>query len=175
MEAGSTPRREMPARRSPAVLALERLFPRILDNRYRGHLAGLWLFGLLVFVKAMISLVSLVDPARGYKADGIPLETYSPAAAHAVIGVGAYLDVELLILVLVFVIALVRYRSMVPLLYLLLVVEFLAHKWAGLRFPIVRAGGGSGSVVTLVMFALMLIGLVLALTGKGYSTPGKPK
>ena len=175
MEAGSSTLQDAPTRRSPVVLALERLFPQALDNRYRGHVAALWLLGLLVFVKAMISLVSLVDPAAGYKADGIPLGAYPPGAAHAVIGVGAYLDVELLMLVLVFIGALVRYRSAVPLMYLLLVVEFLAHKWAGLRFPIVRAGGGSQSIVTLVMFALMLVGLALSLTGKGYSALGKPK
>ncbi|MBV8683985.1 MAG: hypothetical protein JO111_14010 [Caulobacteraceae bacterium] len=175
MEAASTAVHDRPARPSPAAAALDRILPKTLDNRYRGHAVAVWLLGLLVFVKAMISLVSLVDPAPGYKADGIPLGAYPAGAARAVVGVGAYLDVELLILVLVFVVVLVRYRAAVPLMYLLLVVEFLAHKWAGLRFPIVRAGGGPQSVVTFVMFALMLIGLGLALTGKGYSAPVKPK
>lgn len=168
MEAQSTALQSPRGRRRPAPL-MARLFPQALDNRYRGHAVALWLFGLLVFFKGMISLVSLVDPARGYAADGIPLQTYPAAAAQAVVGVGAYLDVELLILVLLSVPALVRYRAMVPLMYFVLVIEFFAHKGAGLWRPILRAAGQSGDFVTLGLFALTLIGLALALTGKGYA------
>ncbi|HEY1925985.1 MAG TPA: hypothetical protein VGG92_00840 [Caulobacteraceae bacterium] len=157
-----------PSQGSRAAPVLERVFPKALDNRYRGHAVALWIFGLLVVFKAMISLVSLADPARGYAADGIPLNTYSPAAAQAVIGVGAYLDVELLMLVLLFVLALVRYRAMVPLMYVVLAIEFLAHRGAGLWRPIARIGGSSASFTTLGVFALTLIGLALAVTGRGY-------
>ncbi|HEY2050266.1 MAG TPA: hypothetical protein VGH03_13060 [Caulobacteraceae bacterium] len=147
---------------------MDRILPKTVDNRYRGHAAALWLFGLLVLFKAMISFVSLADPVRGYVADGIPLNTYSAAAARALIGVGAFLDVELLMLVLLFVLALVRYRAMIPLMYLVLVVEFLAHKGVGIWRPIARIGGSAASFATLGVFALTLIGLALAVTGRGY-------
>src|ERR1700739_320943 len=103
MGTGSTAIGRRSARESRATPFLDRILPKAVDNRYRGNAAALWIFGVLVFFKGMISLVSLVDPARGYAADGIPLNTYPPAAAQAVIGVGAYLDVELLMLVLLFV------------------------------------------------------------------------
>lgn len=148
---------------------LDRVLPKAADNRYRGHAAALWLFGLLVFFKTMISVISLVGPAQGFAADGIPLNTYPAAAAQALIGVGAYLDVELLMLVLIFTLTLVRYRALIPLMYLMLVIEFLAHRAAGLHWPIVRTGVTAGSYFVLGMFALDLIGFGLAVTGRGYS------
>ena len=169
MAAGSTAVHDAPTRRSRPVPIVARLLPKALDNRYRGHPAALWILGLLLFFKGLINLGSLVDPARGYVADGIPLGAYPPSAAQAVVGVGAFLDAEGLLLVLLFVLALVRYRAMVPLMYLVLVIEFLAHKGVGMWRPIVRTAEYSGSFVILGMFALTLAGLVLAMTGKDYS------
>lgn len=169
MQAGPTVRSGAPARRSRAIPIGARILPKTVDNRYAGQGAALWLFGLLVFFKGMINLVSLFDPVRGYAADGIPLNTYPPAAAQAVLGVGAYLDIEGLMLVLLFVVALVRYRAMIPLMYLLLVIEFLAHKGGGVLRPIARTTEHSGSWITLGLFAATLAGLVLSLTGKRYS------
>jgi hypothetical protein len=161
--------RNEPARRSAAARALDRILPKSLDNRYRGNTAALWVFGLLVFMKGMIDLVSLLAPDGGAAADGIPLATYSPAGAQAVLGIGAFLSIEGLMLVLVFVLALVRYRAMVPLMYVLLVIEYLAHKGAGVLRPIARTAEHSGSWITLGLFALTLAGLALSVTGKGYS------
>jgi hypothetical protein len=155
MAAGSTAVHDAPTRRSRPVPIVARLLPKALDNRYRGHPAALWILGLLLFFKGLINLGSLVDPARGYVADGIPLGAYPPSAAQAVVGVGAFLDAE--------------GRAMVPLMYLVLVIEFLAHKGVGMWRPIVRTAEYSGSFVTLGMFALTLAGLVLAMTGKDYS------
>ncbi|HSZ52072.1 MAG TPA: hypothetical protein VK801_10915 [Caulobacteraceae bacterium] len=152
---------------------LERIFPKAADNRYRGHAAALWLFGLLVIFKALISVISLAGPARGFAADGIPLNTYPAAAAQAVVGVGVFLDVELLMLVLIFVLTLVRYRALVPLMYLVLVVEFLARRGAALRWPIPRTGVTPASYFVLGLFVLTLIGLGLAVTGRGYRLTAK--
>ena len=169
LEAEATVPEATPAGAARAAALVDRIVPRRLDNRYRGHGAALWILCLLLFFKGLISLGSLVDPARGYSADGIPLGAYPPPAAQAVIGVGAFLDAEGLVLVLLFAFALVRYRAMIPLIYLVLAIEFLAHKGVGMWRPIMRTAENSGSFVTLGMFALTLAGLALAVTGKGYS------
>ncbi|HEY1927862.1 MAG TPA: hypothetical protein VGG92_10395, partial [Caulobacteraceae bacterium] len=88
---------------------------------------------------------------------------------QAVIGVGAFLGVEGLMLGLLFLLALVRYRAMIPLMYLVLAIEFLAHKGAGLWRPILPTGGSSGTLIPLALFAVTLVGLALAVTGRGYS------
>jgi hypothetical protein len=168
MEAGSTATHEALAPRSRGASTLDRILPRSFDNRYRGQAAALWIFALLVAMKGMIDLAGIVAPDAAARADGLPLASYSPAGAQAVIGVGAFLGVEGLMLVLFFVVALVRYRAMIPLMYLVLVIEFLAHKGAGMLRPIARTGEHSGSWVTLGLFVVTLVGLALAVTGRGY-------
>jgi hypothetical protein len=146
---------------------LNRLFPAQIDNRYRGHRLALWLLYPITFLNAVIDLVSIFSPDGGAQsADGIPLDTYAPAAARAVVGVAAYLGLADLVLVVFSVLALVRYRAMVPLIYLVIVIEYLAHKGIGLMKPIARAGDAHGGLVTMGLFALCVLGLMLSLIGK---------
>ena len=149
---------------------LSRIFPKLLDNQYRGNKIAVWLFVLLTVMNAGISCVAIFKPDGGAQsADGIPLDTYGPAAAQAVIGVVAFLGLANLLLYIVFIVALIRYRSMIPLMYVLIVLSWLAHKGIGLMKPIVRAGTSSGHYVTWSLFALSVIGLILSVTGKNYS------
>ncbi len=149
---------------------LSRIFPKVIDNRFRGHVAALWIFVPIVLMRLAISIGSLVRADGSLEsADGIPLSTYPPAAAKAVIGVGAYLDVADLWLGLVFVLALVRYRAMIPLMYVLIVADWFAHKGVGMIKPIARAAGVSpANYIVPTLFALSFAGLVLSVTGKGY-------
>lgn len=156
---------------------LTRIFPKEIDNRFRGNPLALWLFVPIVFVKLAISLAAIFTADGGTQsADGIPLDTFPAAAAQAVIGVGAFLGLADLWLALLFVLALVRYRALIPLMYALIVADFIAHKAIGFMKPIARmAGTASGSYVTWTLFALSVIGLVLALRGEGYrASPARP-
>jgi hypothetical protein len=62
---------------------LDQLLPRRVDNTYRGHPLGLWLFVLIVLAKIANSFASIF---YGYVAasgaDGIPLDTFTPPAAR---------------------------------------------------------------------------------------------
>ena len=152
---------------------LDRILPRQIDNHYRGHKAGLWLFYPITFVNVGISLVAIFRRDGGAQsADAIPLDTFPPDAAEAVIGVVAFLGLSGLLMGLLSTLALFRYRAMIPLMYALLVVEYLGHKGIGLMKPIVRAGAHPGGFVSLALISLTVIGLVLSLGGRGY-LPGR--
>jgi hypothetical protein len=155
---------------------LGRIFPRTIDNRFRGHVAALWIFVPIVIMRLGIAIGSLLRADGSLQsADGIPLDTYPPAAAKAIIGVSAYGDVADLWLALVFVLALVRYRAMVPLMFLVVVADWFAHKGVGIFRPIARmAGTSTGTYVTLAIFGLSVLGFVLSGTGKGYLALSSP-
>ena len=141
-----------------------RIFPQQFDNRYRGHRLALWLFYPILFLNVAISLAAIFKTdGAAQSADGIPLDTFSHAAAAAVIGVVAYLGLSNLLLGFVSILALIRYRSMIPFLYLLLIVQYLGHKGINWIKPIARAGGGSGTVVSISLFALTVFGFLLSL------------
>lgn len=150
---------------------LNRIFPDQFDNRYRGYKPAIWIFALITFMHTAISVSSIFRPDGGAQsADGIPLDTFSPAAAQAVIGVGGLLDLALLMLCALFILALIRYRSMIPLMYVLIVAEWLARKGVLWLKPIPRMpGAATAHFVSLGIFAVSVVGMILSLTGKNYS------
>lgn len=149
---------------------LNRIFPTEFDNHYRGNKAAIWLFALLTFVNVVISLVTIFSAdSAAQSADGIPLDAYGPGAAQAVIGVVAILGLVRLLLCVMFLVALIRYRAMIPLMYVLVVADWLAHKGIGMMKPIVHAAAAPGHYVPWVLFGIGVIGMIASLTGRDYS------
>jgi len=155
--------------RDPGVgFMFDQLLPRHIDNTYRGPKLALWMFGLVVLMKVGMSLVSIFN---GYQtastADAIALDTFTPAGAQAVVSLFALLGLAQLMLCLLGILALVRYRAMVPLMLLLLLLEFLGRRLILLFLPVVRTGTPPGLIMNLVLVALMLAGLALSLRRRG--------
>jgi hypothetical protein len=148
---------------------LNQIFPHQFDNNYRGHKLALWLFALLVLMKLGMSLSAIFD---GYNmarsADGIPIDTFTSGGAEAVVSITALLGLSHFLLASLGVLALIRYRAMIPLVYVLLLVEYFAKKWILLVHPIVRAGTSPSTYVNLVLIALLIVGLALSLRTKVY-------
>jgi hypothetical protein len=70
---------------------ISRVLPQPIDNTYRGHRLALWLFGLLLFMKVAMSVNSIFNASSvASSADGIPLDTYTPAAARTIVSLFAH-------------------------------------------------------------------------------------
>ena len=142
----------------------DRLLPQRVDNTYRGHKLALWLFGAVVLMKLAMSLNSIFN---GYvvasSADGIPLDTFSSAAARTVVALFAIWGLAHLMICLLCILVLVRYRSMVPLMLALLLLEHLSRKLILQFLPIVRTGTPPGFFINFMLLALMIVGLALSL------------
>lgn len=146
---------------------LGQLFPEHADNTYRGHKLALWFFGLVVLMKLGISLATIFN---GYNAatsaDGIPLDTYSHAAVQTVLSLFALLGLAQLLISLLCVLVLFRYRSLISLMFVVLLVLQLGRKLILYFLPIVRTGTPPGSAINLALLALMVVGLALSLRSK---------
>lgn len=92
---------------------LERLLPHVIDNTYRGHALGLWLFALVVVAKTGIALGTIFN-GRGaaQSADGIPLDSFGAGGADAVVALFAIWGLLQLVFSVLGVLALTRYRAM---------------------------------------------------------------
>ncbi len=136
------------------------LFPRSIDNQFRGQRLGYWLMIPVLVLKFGIAVASILTPGNANRADAINLSTYSQAAlrdATTLLGL-LHLSIGLICLL-----AMIRYRAMVPLLYLWLVVEFLGRRVILAVYPIERTPGTSGgSMVNLALFAMLALGLALS-------------
>jgi len=147
---------------------MKQLLPRHVDNTYRGHNLALWLFALLLFMKIAMSLNSIFN---GYSvatsADGIPLNTFTPAGAQAVVSLFAIWGLSHFMICLLCILVLVRYRSMVPFTFAVLLLEHLSRRLILHFLPIIRTGRPPGFYVNLILVALMIVGLALSLLSRG--------
>ncbi len=146
---------------------LDKVLPRNIDNTFHGQKLAVWFFVLIVSVKIAQSLAVLFGgPSVVSSADGIPLDTYTPAAAQTVVSLWALLGLTRLWICLLCILVLVRYRSMVPFMFVLLLLHDLGRHLVLHFLPIVRTGTPLGPTVNLVLLGLTIAGLVLSLWTK---------
>ena len=144
--------------------------PERIDNAYRGHRLALWLFAAVVFMKTSIGLGTIFNGrTAAISADAIPLDTFPPAAAQAFLSVFAIWGFAQVMLGLLCILALVRYRALVPFLFALLLLEHLGRKLILFVLPIAKTGTPPGLFINLALFAVMILGLVLALRTKNHA------
>ena len=125
---------------------VEMLFPRIADNRYPGRRLGLWLFGLMPLKIAMGLNVMVNAPEVAQTADGVPVSSFGAAAAAGLASL----------------VVLLRYRSLVPLAFLLLLIEQSGRMSLRLLWPVQRIDA-PGSTINLVLVALLALGFILSI------------
>jgi hypothetical protein len=147
------------------VTILSRIFPKAFDNNYRGSRIALWLFMPVLLVRMLIGFNSFFFARSvAMTADGIPLDSYSPAAAATVISLFAHLGYFNLLVVGVGLVALIGYRAMIPFMYLMLLVLQLGGRATALLYPIAESGvstANTGAEVVLGLLALNVVGLLL--------------
>jgi hypothetical protein len=145
-------------------MSFSSVLPPAIDNQYRGQAIALWIFGLLVLMKIGMSVSSIFNGREvAQNADGVPLDSYSPAAAQTIVALFAIFGLAHLVLCALCLLVLVRYRSLIPFMFGVLLVEQLSRK-AILQFlPIIRTGTPPASAINLAVLVLMVAGLGLSL------------
>jgi hypothetical protein len=142
-----------------------RLFPSQFDNRFEAWRTALWLLGLLLFLRLAMSVNSIFNTEEvAAGADKFPLASYGSDGGRAVLMLFALHSLAELMLALVGVLALIRYRAMVPFLFLLLSAEHVARQLIVQGYAIERSAPTTAAyVINYGMLAVLLIGLALSL------------
>ena len=132
--------------------------------RRLGRKLGLWIFGFVVLVKSLQMLMSIFNGRTTLRsADGIPIDAYPPGAGQTVVSLFALLAFTYLMICVICWVVLLRYRSAVPMMFMLLLLDYVSRR-AILHFlPVGRTGAPAGVMVNLVLFAVMIVGFVLAI------------
>lgn len=135
---------------------LARLFPAQADNRFEGLRPALWLLGVVIALKMIMGVRSILDTrAVAEGADGIPLDSFGPEAAREVLLLFALMAVGHLFLELVALMALLRYRALVPLAYLMLLSEHVVRRLVAQSYAM--PGAGSTAVAQYVNYGLLTL------------------
>jgi hypothetical protein len=134
------------------MIMLEQLFPETLDNRFRGHLLALWLF-------IPITLGKMPADVRASE----PLALQNVEGEAGIADIVAQIGLSELSLGLVFLVVLFRYRSMIPLMYALLLVGILLEKglmshsyWAVVSEP-------NNPLLTLTIALMSIVGFIFSI------------
>jgi hypothetical protein len=138
--------------------------PQETGMTIRASRLSLWLFGLVILVKAAQSLVSIFNPyAVAVAADGVPVDTYGAAGARAVVALFSVLGLSNFIFSLIGVVALTRYRGMVSFMFALILLQQIGGRVIAQVLPVARTGTPPGSCVSLALITITIVGLTLSL------------
>ncbi|HUO97222.1 MAG TPA: hypothetical protein VMU01_01055 [Rhizomicrobium sp.] len=149
---------------------LGRIFPKQYDNTYDGWRLATALLALIVALRLAQGISIMADPvATAMGADRIPVASYAPQAAAAVVLLFTLLGFSLVLTALIGVVAMIRYRAMIPLVYILLLVQALGSRAIVALHPIVRGGSAMmvgplsfGTAINLATYAVMIAGFILS-------------
>ncbi len=150
---------------------LARLFPKQFDNDFRGHPLAIWLLVPIVVIRLLQGVNCILRPAAiATSADAIPLDRFAPDASAVIVLLFALSALSFLLFALQGILALVRYRSMIPLLYAWLLIDTFARRALNFVHPTVESvptGGHSiGFYVNLALLAAMAAGFALSLIAR---------
>lgn len=154
---------------------LSRIFPKQFDNDYRGHQLAVWLLALFLLVKtfACVTQIGLNpfwtsrDVLQGV--ERVPLDTFGATAANAALVLFGWWGVTALMPTLLGFIVVVRYRSMISLIYLLLVFNHIGQQALADTAPIVgMLGADAPRPIAIIVMLIFGFGMSLL-------TPQRPK
>jgi hypothetical protein len=107
--------------------------------------------------------VMLNAPTVARSADGIPVQSFGSAGGPAFLSIFAAWGLCQLVFGLACLVVLLRYRSLVPLAFLALLLEQAGRKLLQLHWPLERIGTPPGPSINAALLGIMALGLVLSL------------
>lgn len=143
---------------------MSKLFPKTIDNSYRGHKIALYFFYLLTVMTVGRSLAHIFIADGGAQSIAtIPLDTFTVAASDTVIHIFAEWGLTQLLFGILYVIVLWKYKSLIPLLYLFITTEYAGRLFLGFYKPITLEGTAPGAVLNYIMIPLGIILFILSI------------
>ena len=135
------------------------LLPAVVDNRIRGHKITAFVFAALAILSTVRSLIHLTAPDGG--AGTIAGMDLPAAGADGIIFAFALWGSSQLVYALIQLAVAFRYRSLIPAMYVLLIVETLLRMMVGHMKPVHFAHTPPGQVGNYVMLPLAFAMLLL--------------
>ena len=143
---------------------IKRIFPDVADNNYQGSKLALYFlypFALMTVTRSLIHMFMTDGGAQSIAT--IPLDSYSSGAADAVIHIFAEWGLTQLLFGLLYVVVLWRYRTLIPLIYLFIFVEYSVRFLLTQYKPMELEGTAPGGVVNYIFPAIALLMFALAI------------
>ena len=143
---------------------MNKILPNIIDNTFRGRKVALWFFYLITLVTVVRSCIHIFKYDGGAQSIAtIPLDTYTEAGAATVILIFSYWGLSQLMFGLIQVIVALKYKSLIPLMYLFMFFEYVCRFGISIFKPIETTGQAPGGIANIVLPFLCLIMFFLSI------------
>ncbi|MCJ7660675.1 MAG: hypothetical protein MUO67_16110 [Anaerolineales bacterium] len=141
-----------------------KMFPKQLNNDYRGSLIAKWVFVLLTAVTLVRSLIHMFSPDGSAQSIAtIPLDSFTSDGASAVILIFSLWGLSQFLIGIIYTVVLWRYQALIPFMYLLIIVEYTMRIVLGVLKPIETVGTAPGAVGNFIIVPFAVIMLFLSL------------
>ena len=138
-----------------------------LKNSYKGHKASKYLFYIITIVTILRSLVHVFAKDGGAKSIAtIPLESYSVEAANTVVLIFALWGLSQLLMGIFYGLVALKYQVLIPLMYLLMTLEYIMRLIIGQLKPIETESTPPGALGNYIMIPILILLLCLSLYEK---------
>ena len=143
------------------------VLPTEINNNYEGKKIALYLFYLFTIVTVVRSLIHMFAPDGGAQTIAtIPLETFTNEGASTVILIFSLWGLSQLIMGLFYVLVCWKYKSLIPLMYLFIFIEYLMRLILGILKPIETSGTAPGAIANFILPPLVIVLFLLSLNFK---------
>ena len=139
------------------------LLPANVDNTIRGMKLTVYVFALIAIISTVRSFIHLLAPDGG--AGSIAGMDLSVAGASGIIFAFALWGSAQLVYALIQLVVVFRYRSLVPFMYVLLILEALLRELVGHMKPVTFTHTPPGAIQNYIYIPLAVLMLVLSFWG----------
>lgn len=140
---------------------LYRLFPKSADNQYNGSKLAMWVFLLIALTSTARSCIHMLAPDGG--AGSIAgLDLSSGGAANIIFAFGLW-GLSQLIYAFIQLLVALRYKTLIPFMYLVLTFETAGRMAVGVLKPPVLLHTPPGGAANYIILPLAILMLVLSL------------
>ncbi len=142
-----------------------KVLPKVIDNQYKGNNIAKQVFLAITILTLIRSLIHVFAPDGGAQSIAtIPLDTYTQAGAASVIMVFSLWGLSQLLMGVMYLVVCLRYKSLIPAMYVLLIAEYIMRIVIGMMKPIETVGTAPGGVGNWIIVPLCIIMLWLSLS-----------
>lgn len=148
-----------------------KILPKEINNNYNGKKIALYTFYLFTIMTVVRSLIHMFAADGGAQSIAtIPLDTFSPQGASTVILIFSLWGLSQLIMGIFYVIVIWKYKSLIPLMYIFIFLEYLMRLILGIIKPIETTGTAPGGVINYIFIPLTIILFWLSINHKKSNT-----
>lgn len=142
------------------------VFPKTADNNYKGSKVSLWVFTILAVVSTVRSLIHFFASDGG--AGSIAGLDLSKSGENIIFAFGLW-GLSQLIYAFIQLLVAFRYRTFIPLFYLILFFETIGRMTVGrMKPPILLHGTPPGGIANYIILPLTVIMFILSLNLKSF-------